>query len=499
MIFITGFARGGTSWLRDCIAFHPDVKAIPHEMVIFNDRSDRQQIESEVQKAIADNDLSSPRFVNKAPANAPNINNACSMFPESKFLFIIRDPRDVFVSHKRGAKAWMGGRNSTVKGCMKKIGLYWQGYESAAQQPNIKIVRYEDLHQSFATTLKDIYKFLELPYDAELIQKAFESLNFQAQAGRRQEDRNAARRKGVIGDWANFLSTKELDFYKTNSFWKDFLEQQQYRQEPITYERILNAMHEAGVNCLSQDDVLNLKLAEDRPNLFILHDIDFLNSAQARNSIIDCAKIEAQFGFSGMYDFLPLDDPRYNMLSEDAVMSLINSVKKANPETSIGLHLNVTEKFFPKDMPEMGEDHPDMSKAIEYLHQQIEKYKHNGLEFRMATSHGYGRGKKSPTNQSEVFRPELEKHGIHLFEKALGRKILKKACHDMRIHDVGGALTIKRFQNCGQVDDPETYRRFCKGSLILILVHPGNYDMQRHLTLGFRQNSIGICNKVTMK
>lgn len=490
MIFITGFARGGTSWLRDCVAFHPQVEKIPHEMLLFRDYNKRDQIEAEIEKAVADCGLTAPRLVNKAPANAPYIGKACALFPESKFLFIIRDPRDVFVSHKRGTKAWMGGKNSTVKGCMEKIRKYWAGYEAAKQYPNIMLVRYEDLHQAFERTLQTVYDFLELPYDGDLISRAFETLNFQAQTGRRQEDRDSAKRKGVVGDWANFLSREEMRFYQCDTFWKNFLIQQQYRSEPITYDRILRAMREGGVQCLGLEDVLNFRLAKDRPNVFILHDIDLLSTEQSRGSVIRCAETEAQYGFSGIYNFLPLDDPRYNPCSRNAILAVIQTLRRVNPKTSIGLHLNAAEKFFPKDLPDLGEQPPGMDEAVRYLHQQIDDYEKEGIRFQIATAHGYGRKKKRPNNlDSEIFSAELHKRGILLFDRDINLQLRESASCFMRIHDVGGALTIKRIPHAGEIDATDTYRRLPPGSLILMLFHPGNYDIERSLTLGFRTYS----------
>jgi len=102
MVFVTGFARGGTSWLRSCIASHPDIEKIPKEMVIFRNCNDRKEIERIIDQAIQEHGLKAPFYVNKAPANAPYVGKACRLFPEAKFIYIIRDPRDVFISHKRG-------------------------------------------------------------------------------------------------------------------------------------------------------------------------------------------------------------------------------------------------------------------------------------------------------------------------------------------------------------------------------------------------------------
>ncbi len=213
MIFVTGFARGGTSWLRDCVAFHPQVVSIPYEMPLFRDLPDRDSILSEIAAAIDSQCLPQSNFyVNKAPANAPFLQKACHLFPEAKFIFIIRDPRDVLVSHQRGNQAWMRGANSAIDGCMKKIQRYYEGYLAAEGSPNLLLVKYEDLHQQFPATLRYIYEFIGLDLDADLVERCFEVNNFVAATGRaHREDQDATSRKGVIGDWAAYLSDSEIE------------------------------------------------------------------------------------------------------------------------------------------------------------------------------------------------------------------------------------------------------------------------------------------------
>ncbi|MGH9341375.1 MAG: sulfotransferase family protein, partial [Acidobacteriota bacterium] len=184
LIFVTGFARGGTSWVRDCIASHPDIEGIPHEMVIFrmlnnydtsafdskNLVSDlRSQIYDELRQTVAKLDSRSHYFVNKAPANAPYLGKAARLIPEAKFIFVIRDPRDVLISHQRGNQEWMRGSNSTVEGCMKKCRKYFSGYSEAAELPSVLLIKYEDLHQAFIETLSHVFDFIGVSSDADLI------------------------------------------------------------------------------------------------------------------------------------------------------------------------------------------------------------------------------------------------------------------------------------------------------------------------------------------
>src|SRR5678816_3694929 len=103
MIFVTGFARGGTTWLRNSIGTHPQISRIGSELVLFREHAgDRAAMEKVIDEKVRDQELPGPYFVEKSPANAPHIDEAVKLLPESKFVFIIRDPRDVFISHKRG-------------------------------------------------------------------------------------------------------------------------------------------------------------------------------------------------------------------------------------------------------------------------------------------------------------------------------------------------------------------------------------------------------------
>ncbi len=490
MIFIMGFARGGTTWLRNCIAFHPEVDAIPKEMVVFRDLSEREAIKKTIDTAIKDNRLKGPRYVNKAPANSPYLEKACRMFPESKFLFVTRDPRDVFVSHKRGKQKWMGGTNSTVQGCMKKTQNYWSGYEAASGFRNVKLVRYEDLHQAFESTLEKIYKFLDLSFDAPFIREAFECLNFRAQTGRRIEDRNAAMRKGVAGDWVNFLNEDESQWYRNSDFWISFFATHGYGWKIPTYSSILNAMRCAGLHGLTEQDLLDGRLDPEKKHILLLHDIDLLVTEQQQRSVIETAEIDFQAGFPSLFNFLPLDDLRYKPLQQDAVLSVIKKVRQASLLSSTGLHLNATERFFPMDFPDIEDNHPDMNKAIAYLHKQVDEYENCGIQFRVATAHGYGRRKKKPNNRdSMVFTEELKKRGIALYDNTLRMKLKKNACAVSNISDVGGSLALWGLGEGLPVDEPDIYRQLPPGTLILMLSHPGNYSMHRPLSVAFRDRN----------
>ena len=73
MVFITGFARGGTSWLRDCIGAHPDIAILPRERVVFRDMETADKIRAYFEHETEELRGQGKLIANKAPANAPHL------------------------------------------------------------------------------------------------------------------------------------------------------------------------------------------------------------------------------------------------------------------------------------------------------------------------------------------------------------------------------------------------------------------------------------------
>lgn len=487
MVFVTGFARGGTSWLRDCIGSHPDIAVLPTERTIFRETDNRAKIEDYFEREVPDEARRSRFVVNKAPANAPFLGRSARTFPESRFIFIIRDPRDVLVSHQRGNKAWMKGRNSTVEGCMDKIHGYFEGWQDAEGLPNVHLVRYEDLHQNFYDTMSRIFDFIGLEADEEVLERIYAENNFQAQTKRaNKEDPDSAKRKGVIGEWAVHLKQKELEWYEGSSFFRDFMPAHGYSSRTHTYANIVEAMREGGAYFLSEEDLLARRLDPSCMNVVLQHDIDYLNKPWCFESVERTAAIEAEIGAPAAYNFLPLDDSRYSEKGKDATLELMKRVCEINPRAYLGLHVNACERFYPPDAPNVANP-PNLDAILEYLHEQVEEYKAAGIRFRIATAHGYGRAKKLPNNRDtpEIER-ELRKHDLLLFDTTIRSDLMQAAKHTCAITDVGGVLKPRRFGHGYMLTDSRAYSTLPKGGFLRFLTHPGNYPVDAPSTVAMR-------------
>jgi len=487
MIFVTGFARGGTSWLRDCIGSHPDVEVLPRERTVFRDIQDADEIRSYFAEELVDF-APTKLIVNKAPANAPFIGSAAQKFPESKFIFIIRDPRDVFVSHKRGTKKWMEGSNKTVDGCMSKSSLYFSGYQEASNNDNILLVRYEDIHQDFSNTMNKIFDFLQLNSDKSIIRKIFNENSFSSQTSRpNKEDVDHAKRKGVIGDWSIYLNDKEKNWYLNSREWVEFMEKYGYSWTVNNYRNILDAMATASVFFLSENDLLERQLDATCPNVVLQHDVDYLNDQWCYDSVLRTAEIEREYDVPGHYNFLPLDDPRYGKKPKKKVISLIDRIREINPRSEIGLHLNACERFYPAAAPSVTESVNNLDQIIEYLHEQVDAYRQAGVVFRVATAHGYGRGKKAPNNRdTPEMTSELAAEAISLFDTTIRSDLIAKATFACALTDVGGILKPRRIPGGYPVTDKLSYQAMPAGSFLRFLTHPGNYPVDKASTVAMR-------------
>jgi len=203
MPFIVGVGRSGTTLLRLLLDGHPDLAVTPetHWLVgainkllvnpcnpedvknyILNHTywPDMGITNIELSRIFADYDKTHPvkifrtiyqkyakrlgkkRIGDKTPIHNLAMCEIAEMFPEAYFIHIIRDGRDVAVSYR---DLWFGPGKD-----VKAAATMWvERIQKARQQsqflPHYKEVRYEELVLSPVSVLKEISKFIDLPYN----------------------------------------------------------------------------------------------------------------------------------------------------------------------------------------------------------------------------------------------------------------------------------------------------------------------------------------------
>ena len=236
-IFLSGYHKSGTTLLLSILDGHPDLVVIPEELFFFKSvlfakdktkaireksgfkmfLSDQEQPEWEkwrtqfregypefdhskfnqlFEKAVVDSqsfkDLmlqmvnafaevdhidpaAKNRWVSKTPMEEIYFPLMLKMFgKECRFVYMVRDPRDVYISISK----WNANRGKVSKQDVKNIiyfCIYWQtrlnkviGYQKKFE--NVCIFRFEDLLQNTEKTLRQLCGFLQIEYSEMLLE-----------------------------------------------------------------------------------------------------------------------------------------------------------------------------------------------------------------------------------------------------------------------------------------------------------------------------------------
>lgn len=209
-LFLLGSQRSGTTMLRLMLNNHPHL-AIPHESAFIIDffqkratygdlghRDNARRMLSDISqhfmvkrgKLIVDpeailshpiktygdlvaaifqthaSSLGKPRWGDKTPSYTPDIDIIREIFPQTKVIHLVRDGRDVVLSHK--SIEW-ASRN------LIRLILDWQWKTTIAHKVGAVLggdfleIRYEDLVREPEKTLRQICRFIDEPYDPKML------------------------------------------------------------------------------------------------------------------------------------------------------------------------------------------------------------------------------------------------------------------------------------------------------------------------------------------
>ena len=158
--------------------------------------------------------------------------------PESRAVFVVRDPRDLVVSHYfsvRYSHPLMGNiREQRVR--LEKLtpadglrqtlvtladyGTFdcqrsWQ--EGAAHDPTVLLVRFEDLIGDRPQVVwQRLFQHFDIQMTTAVLAQLLQEHSFESRAGRKRgdEDRQSHFRKGVHGDWKNHFDERLVEEFK---------------------------------------------------------------------------------------------------------------------------------------------------------------------------------------------------------------------------------------------------------------------------------------------
>lgn len=258
VFFVCGAPKSGTTWIQRMLDAHPQVCCsgeghfiekftVPMADVVRNYNAQMAVVGRNVYESKpyypelnqADFDELARAFIlsrlklrvsdpgvravgDKTPRYALYLRQLSRLFPEARFIEIVRDPRDVAVSRLHHAGR-VGVKEALVAGSERRaeqIRVTCEDWtrcvravaDFAAQHPQqIVSVRYADALGAPHEVARRLFGFLGVDTDPALLSQVVETTSFAAQTGRAAgtEDVNAFMRKGVAGDWKRMLQPAE--------------------------------------------------------------------------------------------------------------------------------------------------------------------------------------------------------------------------------------------------------------------------------------------------
>ena len=259
---ILGMQKSGTSWIQLMLSAHPEIAITAlGETEILNyfpdglrniqdacrQRSWSYQITNEDMQLMSRFYLqyvlhkfhgSEAKVIGEKNPNYRRILPYIStVIPHARIIHVIRDPRDVIVSrffHEMRTRPDYMKDNYNLSPSKKPESLPDEYVVTSLQQYNDSIsqirndkllfpasqyceVHYEDMHKDPSTQLSSLFRFLNVSNNDKITADCIEAGDFKRFSGGRkrgEEDTSSFFRKGIVGDWQNYLTPNQISAVK---------------------------------------------------------------------------------------------------------------------------------------------------------------------------------------------------------------------------------------------------------------------------------------------
>lgn len=102
------------------------------------------------------------------PFNTRYLNEIYQCLPRARYVFLVRDGRDVVAAYKKGSPEVFGHLTEPLEAVAHWIASI-KKYDMLRQKTNVHVVKYEDMVQNPEETLRSITGFLSLDYQPQML------------------------------------------------------------------------------------------------------------------------------------------------------------------------------------------------------------------------------------------------------------------------------------------------------------------------------------------
>lgn len=258
-IFILGAARSGTTWVFDIFNAHPNVAGVFESWLFTRDNGvgswftpahwpakssglgrflEREQVTTlsreVVQRMMSQAVGPNHQFiVEKSPSHLYAIPLIEEIFPQARFIHVLRDGRDVCVSVRAATRSWMPDWKRTFGSSIAASAKSWHDAVRRASNEGKRLgdrfleVRYEELRTDPMPNYRKMFDFCGIPYDDSILQAVYAKTDFNLNFKGGEEN---FRRGGRIGDWRSHFTL--LDTYNFQKTAGELLQKKGYVDHP---------------------------------------------------------------------------------------------------------------------------------------------------------------------------------------------------------------------------------------------------------------------------
>lgn len=240
-VFVVGHARSGTTWVLDIYRSHPLVRGVFESRVFergngvvgllgsghwggprprgLGELADRDEIVADVRafvlRLLTKGIQPHHRYlVEKTPGHAHHLAEIAEVLPEARFVHVVRDGRDVWVSAREARRTW-ARTWATLPGGLEvaRTAHRWQETVRTVRRAATTLgapvleVRYEELRADPFSGYERLFRFAGIPYDDETLRAIHTATDFERSG--RAGDPSGFYRAGRVGDWRQAFSVPE--------------------------------------------------------------------------------------------------------------------------------------------------------------------------------------------------------------------------------------------------------------------------------------------------